>query len=62
MSWKQLGGVTLAFFVWAAQASPEPYLSSYRAQSSAPVLIRNATVLDGTGRRLDGQPRQSLDG
>ena len=62
MSWKQLGGVTLAFFVWAAQASPEPYLSTYRAQSSAPVLIRNATVLDGTGRRLDGADVLIRDG
>ena len=62
MSWKLLGGATLALFVWAAQASAEPYPSTYQAQSSAPVLIRNATVLDGTGRRLDGADVLIRDG
>ncbi|MFC5571337.1 amidohydrolase [Lysobacter yangpyeongensis] len=31
----------------------DPYPSTYRAIASAPVLIQHATVLDGTGRRLD---------
>ena len=31
----------------------DPYPSTYRAIASGPVLIRNATVLTGTGERLD---------
>ena len=54
MSLVQFGGVTLAFFALAAQAAPDPYPSTYQSPASTPVLIRNATVLDGTGRRLDG--------
>ncbi|MBK6454049.1 MAG: hypothetical protein IPF84_16730 [Proteobacteria bacterium] len=50
----RFGGATLTFFALAAQAAPEPYPSTYQPPSSTPVLIRNATVLDGTGRRLDG--------
>ena len=52
MSWKQLGGATLAFFAFAAQAGTDPYPSTYHAPS-APVLIRDATVLAGTGERLE---------
>jgi imidazolonepropionase-like amidohydrolase len=44
----------LAAWTFGAQAAPEPFPSTYRAAPSAPTLIRNATVLDGTGRRLDG--------
>ena len=32
----------------------DPYPSTYRAITAGPVLIRNATVLTGTGARLDG--------
>ena len=32
----------------------DPYASTYRAIAAGPVLIRNATVLTGTGERLDG--------
>ena len=32
----------------------DPYASTYRAIAAGPVLIRNATVLTGTGARLDG--------
>ena len=32
----------------------KPYPSTYQRIGSAPVLIRNATVLTGTGERLDG--------
>ncbi|MHB8913191.1 MAG: amidohydrolase [Lysobacter sp.] len=32
----------------------DPYPSTYRAIAAGPVLIRNATVLTGTGARLDG--------
>ncbi len=37
-----------------APAAEAPYASTYRAIASGPVLIRNATVLTGTGERLDG--------
>ena len=33
---------------------PDPYPSTYRAIVSGPILLRNATVLTGTGPRLDG--------
>jgi imidazolonepropionase-like amidohydrolase len=32
----------------------DPYPSTYHAIATAPVLIKNATVLTGTGERLDG--------
>jgi len=40
----------------------EPYPSTYRPLPSEPVLIRNATVLDGTGRRFDGTDVLLRDG
>ncbi len=50
--------VLWAFFgaVLSAQASSpwdDPYPSTYRAPTAAPVLIRGATVLTGTGARLE---------
>ncbi len=53
----------VALFACPAQAATpvpasrfvqDPYPSTYRPLPSAPVLIRNATVLTGTGSRLDG--------
>ena len=44
----------LALVTCSTIAATEPYPSTYQARPGAPVLIRNATVLDGTGRRLDG--------
>ena len=41
---------------------PAPYPSTYRAMASGPVLIRNATVLTGTGERLDGADVLMVDG
>jgi imidazolonepropionase-like amidohydrolase len=46
----------------AASTAPEPataparapFSSTYRAPASGPTLIRNATVLTGTGERIDG--------
>ena len=38
----------------AAPVTATPFPSTYRAADSAPTLIRNATVLTGTGERLDG--------
>ena len=32
----------------------DPYPSTYRALPNPPVMLRNATVLDGAGQRLDG--------
>jgi imidazolonepropionase-like amidohydrolase len=46
--------VALATWAASAQAADEPFPSTYRPAASQPTLIRNATVLDGTGRRLDG--------
>lgn len=40
----------------------DPYPSTYRAIAAAPVLIRNATVLTGTGERLDGADVLMQDG
>ena len=36
-----------------AAASADPYQSTYAPAASAPLLIRGATVLTGTGTRLD---------
>ncbi len=54
----------LALAAWAAgaQAAPDPFKSTYQPAASAPTLIRNATVLDGTGRRLDGADVLMRDG
>ena len=38
----------------AARFAHDPYPSTYAPIASAPVLIRGATVLTGTGERLDG--------
>ena len=40
----------------------DPYPSTYRAIASAPVLISGATVLTGTGARLDGADVLMRDG
>ena len=40
----------------------DPYPSTYKRIPSPPVLITNATVLDGTGRRLDGAGVLMQDG
>ncbi|WP_133478876.1 amidohydrolase [Cognatilysobacter segetis] len=40
----------------------DPYPSTYARLPSAPVLIRNATVLTGTGERLDGADVLMRDG
>ena len=54
--------VALAAASVAAQAAPDPFKSTYRPAASSPTLIRNATVLDGTGRRLDGADVLMRDG
>lgn len=54
--------VALALCAGTALAANDPYPSTYRAAPAAPVVIRNATVLDGTGRRLDGADVLIRDG
>mgnify|MGYP003287101436 CR=1 FL=1 len=40
----------------------DPYPSTYRVYPGAPTLLRNATVLDGAGGRLDGGDVLLADG
>lgn len=49
-----LAAALSAGMMGAIAAPADPYPSTYRAIAEAPVLIRNATVLTGTGERLDG--------
>lgn len=59
-----LAGCGLALLASAAQAAApasnnsrytqDPYPSTYKPLASGPVLLRGATVLTGTGQRLDG--------
>ena len=52
----------MAVLVCGAVAAGEPYSSTYQAHPGSPTIIRNATVLDGTGRRLDGADVLMRDG
>jgi imidazolonepropionase-like amidohydrolase len=45
---------TLAALNVSAGLANEPFPSTYRVPDSPPLLIQNATVLTGTGERLDG--------
>jgi len=49
-------------FASGALAATDPYPSTYAPAVSPPTLIRNAIVLDGTGRRLDGADVLIRDG
>jgi imidazolonepropionase-like amidohydrolase len=42
--------------------TPSPFPSTYKPAASAPTLIRNATVLTGTGERLNGADVLLVDG
>lgn len=46
----------------ASRFAQDPYASTYRAIASPPVLIQGATVLTGTGTRLDGADVLMRDG
>jgi imidazolonepropionase-like amidohydrolase len=46
----------------SATPANDPYPSTYQRIGSAPVLIRNATVLTGTGERLDNSDVLMRDG
>ena len=48
-----LGGGAMAATP-ASRFTQDPSPSTYRAIAAAPVLLANATVLTGTGERLDG--------
>ncbi|MBP7370588.1 MAG: amidohydrolase, partial [Arenimonas sp.] len=41
---------------------PAPYASTYQAMPSAPVLLQNATILTGTGERIDAADVLIQDG
>jgi len=45
--------VTLLFCFLAGRTYAEAFPSTYSAPSASPILLTNATVLDGTGKRLD---------
>ena len=45
-----------------APAAAQPYASTYAPVASGPVLVRNATVLTGTGERLEGADVLMRDG
>ena len=46
-------GLTVASLALAQQAGAEPFPSTYTALPSEPVLIVNATILTGTGERIE---------
>jgi imidazolonepropionase-like amidohydrolase len=46
----------------SALAATDHYPSTYRPAAATPTLIRNAVILDGTGRRLDGADLLLQDG
>src|SRR4051812_8452595 len=46
----------------SATVPAEPYRSTYHAVPAAPVLIRGATILTGTGARIDGGDVLLIDG
>lgn len=60
---KLLSTALLVALAGAAAASPgEPYASTYQPIRSAPVLIRQATVLDGDGQKLENADVLMQDG
>jgi imidazolonepropionase-like amidohydrolase len=57
-----LYALTLLFAASVPSAHAEPYASTYAPLPSEPVLIVNATVLTGTGQRIDGGSVLLADG
>lgn len=55
-------GLTVACFAFAQQTAAEPFPSTYTAVPSEPVLIVNATILTGTGERIENGNLLILDG
>ena len=62
MVYRRLYTAMLAIVCSAAGAIDDPYPSAYVPRTGPPVLIRNATVLTGTGTRLDGADVLLRDG
>lgn len=62
MNIRPLCWIALALGACSAAAANDPYPSTYRPAASTPTLIRNATVLDGAGRRFDGADVLIRDG
>ncbi len=52
----------LAAWATGAVAAPDPFPSTYQPLAAPPTLIRNAIVLDGAGRRIDGADVLMRDG
>jgi imidazolonepropionase-like amidohydrolase len=50
---RRLIATTLVLVQGLTASAAEPYSSTYHAPSAAPTLIRNATILTGTGTRID---------
>jgi imidazolonepropionase-like amidohydrolase len=57
-----LAAVTATAAAGERRFAADPFPSTYRAPAAAPTLIRNATVLDGAGRRWDGADVLMRDG
>ena len=55
-------GITLSACEQAGGDGPEPYASRYQPLPSEPVLLQGATVLTGTGERLDDADVAMRDG
>ena len=62
MKRSMLAALLAAITSAAGAAEPTPYPSTYAAIASPPVLIRNATVLTGSGERLDNADVLMRDG
>ncbi len=56
------GGTAEAARVVASAAPPAPYPSRYRRQEYEPFVIRNVTIFDGRGRRIDDGAIYVADG
>ena len=50
---KYLSMAALVCLTLTERAHAEAFPSTYNAPTAAPILLTNATVLDGTGKRLD---------
>ncbi len=57
-----LAGLIIALGNANAQPADDPYPSTYQPMPSEPLLIVNATILTGTGQRLDGASLLMVNG
>ena len=58
----RMAAICLIAFAVSQVLAAEPFPSTYRVPNSAPVLIRGATLLTGTGELLDGADVLLADG